>query len=88
MQCIFLTFKQVRLKKNKRKKTYIAMNLKMPLRAKVSTYNHLTFQQFQPLQNLVLSFSSNLMTLSQIVFVSHLAFLIFFEKLLNEEIFQ
>lgn len=80
MQCIFLTFKQVR-QKNKRKKTYIAMNLKMPLRAKVSIYNHLTFQQFQPLQNLVLSFSSNLMTLSQKV-------LIFFEKLLKEEIFQ
>lgn len=57
------------------------MNLKMPLRAKVSTYNHLTFQQFQPLQNLVLAFSSNLMTLSQKV-------LIFFEKLLKEEIFQ
>lgn len=57
------------------------MNLKMPLRAKVSIYNHLTFQQFQPLQNLVLAFSSNLMTLSQKV-------LIFFEKLLKEEIFQ
>lgn len=56
------------------------MNLKMPLRAEVSIYNHLTFQQFQPLQNLVLSFSSNLMTLSQKV-------LIFFEKLLKEEIF-
>lgn len=56
------------------------MNLKMPLRAEVSIYNHLTFHQFQPLQNLVLSFSSNLMTLSQKV-------LIFFEKLLKEEIF-